>query len=111
MATTNGRRLSVSSAKGIPVACAICRHAFGYVRDGALWIYARHNSEWHGLRITPELLEKWLSAEMEWYSRDGDVYHNCAPYAQRKPAEYMSDGVYRCVYCGKEWDTMKRERR
>ncbi len=98
------------ASKGRAVLCTICGKAFGYVRDGALWVYQRHNGQWHGARITPALLEEWLSAEFEWYSKGRDVYHNCAPYGQRKSAEYMSDGVWRCERCGKEWDTMKRER-
>lgn len=100
----------MTSAKGRAVQCSICGKAFGYVRDGALWVYQRHNSTYHGMRITPALLEEWLSAEFEWYSKGGDTYHNCGGYAQRQPAEYISDGVWRCERCGAEWDTMKRER-
>ena len=100
----------MTNPKGRPIPCDICGRAFGYVRDGGLWVYQRHNGEWHGVRITPALLEEWLSGEYEWYSKNGVVYHNCGPYGQRRPCEYRGDGLWKCTLCGREWDVMKMER-
>jgi len=89
---------------GRPIKCAHCAHSWAYVRDDALYVYQRHNGETHENRITIPELEALFVERYVWYTIGLDIYHNCRPFAERRPATSISRGKWQCVHCGAIWD-------
>ena len=92
--------------RGQPLLCADCGRPWAHLRDGRLWVYQRHNSEWHANSITPEEMVRHLyTLATEWYTLGTSaVYHNCVPFGDRERCEYsFMTGEFVCGRCGERW--------
>lgn len=56
--------LGKSNLKGVPLEGDCCPSPFGYLRNGRLMIYGRHDRELHVLVLKPEDLRK-IATELE----------------------------------------------